>query len=82
MGRQIFDEGECVVDVFVGQKFVVENAANDALGVDDEGDASVETDDGPEDAVGFGDAFVRVADHGKGEVQGLGEVALRFVFVR
>lgn len=80
-GCKVAHEGDRIVDVFVREQFVIEDAAHDALVVDDERDAPVEADDGPEDAVGLGDAFVRVTDHGKFDVQGLGEVALRAVFV-
>ncbi len=68
--------------MFVRDEFVVEDAPHDAFAVDDEGDAAVESDDGPQDAVGFGDAFVRVTNHRKFDVERFREVALRAVFVR
>jgi hypothetical protein len=81
-GGEVAHEGDGIVDVFVREQFVVERAAHDAFVVDDVRDASIESDDGPKNAISFGDAFVGVTDHGKLDVQGLGKVALRAVFVR
>ncbi len=81
-GGERAHERDGVVYVLVRDQFVVERAADDAFIVDDVGDTSVESNDGPEDIVGFGDAFVGVPNHGKLDVQGLRKVALRAVFVR
>lgn len=81
-GGESAQERDGVVDVFGREQFVVERAADDAFIVDDVGDASIESDDGPKHVVSFGDAFVRVTNHGELDVQGLGKVALRAVFVR
>lgn len=68
--------------MFVRDQLVVEDAAHDTRIVDDEGDAAIEADDGPQDAVSLRDAFVQVTNHGKFDVERLCELGLNLGSVR
>jgi hypothetical protein len=65
-------------DVLGDVQFVVELPADDPVSIDDERDAAIDVENGPEDAVEATEPSLGIADHRKGRPDGGCEILLRF----